>query len=155
MGSRPCSSGTVGCQPNACCGRAITSWRCNGSSAGSGCSISVSAGLIVLRTSTASCWIVYSPGIPKLIGTQWRPIHSRISPSIRSSTQQKLQGRLKVRHRAGGAAILVTFLSGLLPNLGSVLCQCGSDHSPSGPAGRPQTPRAALSPVAAAVDGDH
>ena len=34
------------------------------------------------------------------------------------------QGRLKVRHKAAGAVMLVPVLSGLLPNLGPARCQC-------------------------------
>jgi hypothetical protein len=35
-----------------------------------------------------------------------------------------MQGRLKVRHKAAGAAMLVPVLLGLLLSLGPVLCQC-------------------------------
>jgi hypothetical protein len=34
------------------------------------------------------------------------------------------QGRLKVRHKAAGAAMLVPVLSGLLPSVGRPRCQC-------------------------------
>ncbi|MCP9941475.1 transposase [Cyanobium sp. ATX 6E8] len=34
------------------------------------------------------------------------------------------QGRLKVRHKAAGAAMLVPVLSGLLPSVGPFCCQC-------------------------------
>jgi hypothetical protein len=38
--------------------------------------------------------------------------------------QQWYQGRLKVRHKAAGAAMLVPVLSGLLPSVGRPRCQC-------------------------------
>jgi hypothetical protein len=34
------------------------------------------------------------------------------------------QGRLKVRHKAAGAAMLVPVLSGLLPSVGRPRCHC-------------------------------
>ena len=45
------------------------------------------------------------------------------------------QSRLKVRHKAAGAAMLVPVLSGLLSSLAQAFCQPRSDLLPAGPAG--------------------
>ena len=45
------------------------------------------------------------------------------------------QGRLKVRHKAAGLAMLVPVLSGLLSSLAPAFCQPRSDLLTAGPAG--------------------
>jgi hypothetical protein len=52
-----------------------------------------------------------------------------------TKTQRNHQGRLKVRHRAAGVAMLVPVLSGLLSSLIPAFCQSRSDRLPAGPAG--------------------
>ena len=42
----------------------------------------------------------------------------------RSGYRNGSQGRLKVRHKAAGAAMLVPVLSGLLPSVGRPHCYC-------------------------------
>jgi len=71
----------------------------------------------------ARAQITFTTMPQKRVATDPKSLYGFVSPKPLAGGYL-IQGRLKVRHRSAGAAMLVPVLSGLLPFVGRPRCHC-------------------------------